>query len=125
MNANDVAKLLEREWQNIRQQLGEGWGEFHRAYRDIIATLPEEPTRSDLERVADEICQLMSRYDYTLGLLQGWQGGLSERLLPSAGETLSEKEQIRQVCNRFKHLAEQDEARQEQGQSSEKPERGK
>ena len=124
MNADDVAKLLEREWQNIRQQLGESWSDFYTAYRSIIAKLPEAPTRSDLERITDEICQLMSRYDYTLGLLRGWHGMLSERLLLSPAETLSEKEQVQQICNRFKQLAEQDEKTQEKRQIGEKTERG-
>lgn len=107
MDAGDVAKLLETEWPSIRQQLGESWASFHRAYRSVIATLPQEPTRRDLERVADEICQLMSRHPYTLGLLRGWHGVCTERLLPSPAEALPEGQQVRQICNRFKVLAEQ------------------
>jgi len=41
MNANDVVGLLEAEWQSIREQLGEQWGDFVAAYRDIVAALPE------------------------------------------------------------------------------------
>jgi hypothetical protein len=107
MNANDVVGLLEAEWQSIRKQLGEQWDDFVAAYRGIVATLPEEPSRDDMERTADAVCQLMGRYDYTRGLLRGWQSVTWERLLPSPTSTLSEQEQVRQVCNRFRQLAEE------------------
>jgi hypothetical protein len=107
MNANDVVGLLEAEWQSIREQLGEQWGDFVAAYRDIVAALPEEPSRDDMERIADAVCQLMGRYDYTRGLLRGWQSVTRERLLPSPTSTLSEQEQVHQVCNRFRQLAEE------------------
>jgi hypothetical protein len=107
MNANDVVGLLEAEWQSIREQLGEQWGDFVATYREIVAALPEEPSRDDMERIADAVCQLMGRYDYTRGLLRGWQSVTWERLLPSPTSTLSEQEQVRQVCNRFRQLAEE------------------
>lgn len=47
----------------------------------------------------------MSRRDYTLGLLLGWQSALLGRLLLDTGETLSEREQVHQICNRLKRLA--------------------
>jgi len=107
MNANDVVGLLEAEWQSVREQLGKRWDDFVAAYREIVATLPEEPSRDDMERIADAVCQLMGRYDYTRGLLRGWQSVTWERLLTSPTSTLSEQEQVRQVCNRFRQLAEE------------------
>jgi hypothetical protein len=107
MNANDVVGLLEAEWQSIREQLGKRWDDFVAAYRDIVVALPEEPSRDDMERIADAVCQLMGRYDYTRGLLRGWQSVTWERLLTSPTSTLSEQEQVRQVCNRFRQLAEE------------------
>jgi hypothetical protein len=107
MNANDVVGLLEAEWQSIREQLGEQWDDFVAAYREIVAALPEEPSRDDMERIADAVCQLMGRYDYTRGLLRGWQSVTWERLLPSPTSTLNEQEQVRQICNRFRQLAEE------------------
>jgi hypothetical protein len=107
MNANDVVGLLEAEWQSIREQLGEQWDDFVAAYREIVAALPEEPSRDDMERIADAVCQLMGRYDYTRGLLRGWQSVTRERLLPSPMSTLNEQEQVLQVCNRFRQLAEE------------------
>jgi len=107
MNANDVVGLLEAEWQSIREQLGEQWDDFVATYREIVAALPEEPSRDDMERIADAVCQLMGRYDYTRGLLRGWQSVTWERLLPSPTSTLSEQEQVRQVCNRFRQLSEE------------------
>lgn len=115
LDAGNIIELLEGEWHSISEQLGEKWDEFVEAYRDIIATLPGEPTRADLERIADAICSLMSRYGYTLGLLRGWQGALSERLLLDTGETLSEQEQIHQICNRLKQLASEKPSQAEQG----------
>jgi hypothetical protein len=105
MNANDIVELLEAEWQSVREQLGEQWDDFVAAYRGIVATLPEEPSRDDMERIADAVCQLMGQYDYTRGLLRGWQSVTRERLLTSSTSTLSEQEQVRQVCNRFRQLA--------------------
>jgi hypothetical protein len=107
MNANDVVGLLEAEWQSIREQLGEQWDDFVAAYREIVAALPEEPSRDDMERIADAVCQLMGRYDYMRGLLRGWQSVTRERLLPSPTSTLNEQEQVHQVCNRFRQLAEE------------------
>jgi hypothetical protein len=109
MNANDVVGLLEAEWQSIREQLGEQWDDFVAAYREIVAALPEEPSRDDMERTADAVCQLMGRYDYTRGLLRGWQSmtWTWRSLLISPTSTLSEQEQVRQVCNRFRQLAEE------------------
>lgn len=114
MDVQDIVELLESKWQSIREQLGEKWDEFVSAYRSIIATLPEEPTRADLERIADDICSLMRRYDYTLGLLLDWQNVLSERLLQDTSETLSEQEQVRQIGNRFKQLAYEEPSQAEQ-----------
>lgn len=105
MSANDVVELLEREWQSIAEKLGEEWGNFKAAYQSIIATLPENPTRADVERIADEVCSLLSRYDYTHGLLRGWQGAHAERLLLDPEKTLREQEQLNQICNRFRQLA--------------------
>jgi hypothetical protein len=107
MNANDVVGLLEAEWQSVREQLGKRWDDFVAAYRDIVVALPEEPSRDDMERIADAVCQLMGRYDYTRGLLRGRQSVTWERLLTSPTSTLSEQEQVRQVCNRFRQLAEE------------------
>jgi hypothetical protein len=107
MNANDIVELLEAEWQSVREQLGEQWDDFVAAYREIVAALPEEPSRDDMERIADAVCQLMGRYDYTRGLLRGWQSVTRERLLPSPTSTLNEQEQVHQVCNRFRQLAEE------------------
>lgn len=120
MKANDLVELLESEWQSISERLGEKWDEFLAAYRGIVATLPDEPTRSDLERVADAICSLMRRYDYTLGLLRGWQGVLSERLILGADETLKERERVRQICNRFKQLV-SEESKQTKAEQKEQP----
>jgi len=105
MNANDVVELLEKEWQSIRENLGKQWDGFVAEYRDIISALPKEPSRDDLERTADAVCQLMGRYDYTRGLLRGWQSVTLERLLTNATSTLSSQEQVNQLCNRFHQLA--------------------
>jgi hypothetical protein len=107
MNANDVVGLLEAEWQSVRERLGEQWDDFVAEYRGIVTALPEKPSRDDMERIADAVCQLMGRYDYTRGLLRGWQSVTRERLLTSPTSTLSEQEQVRQVCNRFRQLAEE------------------
>jgi len=105
MKANDIVELLEAEWQSIRENLREQWHDFVAAYCGIISALPKEPSRDDLERTADAVCQLMGRYDYTRGLLRGWLGSLTERLLSSAEESLSEQEKVNQLCNRFHQLA--------------------
>ena len=105
MKANDIIELLEAEWPGIRENLREQWHDFVAAYRDIVAALPEEPSRDDIERTADAVCQLMGRYDYTQGLLRGWLGSLTERLLSSAEESLSEQEKVNQIRNRFHQLA--------------------
>jgi len=107
MNANDVVELLEAEWQSIKEQLKGQWDDFAEEYLRIVASLPEEPSRDDMERTADAVCQLMKRYDYTRGLLRGWQSSHAERLLSSAEQSLSEKEIVHQVCNRFRQLAEE------------------
>jgi hypothetical protein len=115
MNANDVVGLLEAEWQSIREQLGEQWDDFVAAYREIVAALPEEPSRDDMERIADAVCQLMGRYDYTRGLLRRRQSVTRKDAgtrdfwfwLPSSTITLNEQEQVRQICNRFRQLAEE------------------
>jgi hypothetical protein len=115
MNANDIVELLEKEWQSIREQLGEQWDDFVAAYREIVAALPEEPSRDDMERTADAVCQLMGRYDYTRGLLRRRQSVTREDagtrdfwfFLTSSTSTLSEQEQVRQVCNRFRQLSEE------------------
>lgn len=128
LGANILAELLKREWQSIREHLGGQWNEFLESYREIVASLPENPTRADVEEAADKICSLMSRYPCTHRLLQEWMSMPQERMLTSARETLSEQEQVRQICNRLKELAQErptpGKAEQEKGQGIKKPSEG-
>lgn len=105
MNTENLASFLEQNWDAIRQNLGEGWNEFLTEYRQIVASLPEEPGVEGLEHAADAICALLKGHDYTRGLLQGWLGAHRERIIPSARNTLSNKETARQIRNRFQQLA--------------------
>ena len=85
--------------------------EFTEGYRQILADLPAEPGREDLERMADSLCRLLNRYEYGRGLLQGYRTPAPERLLPAANEVLPDKEYVHQVCNRLRHLQEREQAK--------------
>jgi hypothetical protein len=104
MNAAEVARWLQREWPGIRDHLGDRWPGFLAEYRTIVTRLREGSGRDDVERVADDVCDLLCRDTSTRRLLQGWQGAGAERLLASARETLDDREFVRQVCNRFQEL---------------------
>jgi hypothetical protein len=104
MNAEMVVALLEQNWHGLRGELGEQWEDFTESYSDIVARLPSEPSREDLERTVDAVCELLNRYEYGRGLLRSSQVFASERLLAAASETLSDQERTRQVCNRLREL---------------------
>src|SRR5262245_30769510 len=105
MNAAEVARLLQREWPGIQHHLGDRWPGFLAEYRTIVTRLREGSGRDDVERVADDVCDLLSRDAFTRRLLQNWQGAGAERPLASARDTLDDREFVRQVCNRFQDLA--------------------
>jgi hypothetical protein len=104
MNAEMVVALLEQNWDGLQLELGGQWEDFTGSYSDIVARLPSEPGRDDLERTVDALCELLNRYEYGRGLLRGCRVPTSEKLLAAASETLSEQERTRQVCNRLRVL---------------------
>jgi len=107
MEVEDVINLLEKNWPNIKEKLGENWPNFVAKYQCIINRIPDEPSREYLELTADEVCELMEKFDYTHLLLQEWNKLIVERVrvLISSDQVLNNAETVRQVCNRFLQLA--------------------
>lgn len=104
MDAEEVVALLEQNWDALQAELGKQWWEFAQSYRNILADLPDEPEREDLERTVDRLCGLLNRYEYGRGLLHGYRTPGRERLLLAASEVLADQESVPQVCNRLRHL---------------------
>ncbi|RMI04774.1 MAG: hypothetical protein D6681_09115 [Calditrichaeota bacterium] len=104
MTAAEVTELLERNWEQLPPGLGSQWEDFYREFCRLVKALPSPATRRDVETAADGLFDLLNRYHYTRGLLRGWRSGFTERL---PGNTLTDKEQVRQVCNRLRTLAQQ------------------
>ena len=102
MTVVEVIELLEKNWEYLPTVLGTHWEDFYKEFQTIVNALLPEATRKDLEMAADDIFVLMKQYNYTSGLLKGWRSVFTERLLENS---LSNKEQIRQICNRLQKLA--------------------
>jgi|GEM_PF-6562468 len=110
MNAETVVSLLEQNWDRLRDELDDQWMEFTNSYRGIVRRLPARPARENLERSVDEVCALLSRYEFGRGLLRGdlARPSVQERTLKSADEVLGDQERLQQVCNRLTELATQE-----------------
>jgi hypothetical protein len=105
MNSGSVLILLEQNWPRLAQELGDQWQDFAGAYGEIVEPLPAEPTREEMERTTDALCELLARYEFGRGLLHGYQAVESERMLGTAHGKLGDKEPTSgQVCNRLKLL---------------------
>jgi len=101
MTASELIELLEKNWVHLPSGLGSQWEDFYKKFQTIVDLLPPEANRKDLEKVADDLFDLMNQYQYTSGLLQGWQSVFTERLLKNP---LSNEEKVQQICNRLRKL---------------------
>ena len=101
MTASELIELLEKNWEHLSSGLGSQWKDFYKKFQTIVDSLPQGATREDLEKVTDDLFDLMNQYQYTSGLLQGWQSVFTERLLENP---LSNEEKVQQICNRLRKL---------------------
>lgn len=112
MNAESVVALLENNWVRLRTELGDDWQGFAAEFGAIVARLVPAPGPKEVEGALDDICDLLARYEYGRGLLQGQRGAEDERLLESPARTKGNREQTpelieqryRLVVERLKEL---------------------
>lgn len=110
MNAEAVVSLLEQNWNRLRDELGDQWMDFTCSYREIVRQLPAQSARENLERSVDEVCNLLSSYEFGRGLLRGSLVRTfdQKRMGKSEDEVMDDHEQLQQVCNRLTELIEQE-----------------
>lgn len=104
LSSGNVVALLENNWKNIQEQLGDDWNDFSEAYIEIINKLPDKSNIKDIETTTDQICRELHKYDFTKELMQSLQGEQTEKLLNSPNKTLNESESVFQIRNRMKNL---------------------
>jgi hypothetical protein len=110
VTSEEVVRLLEAHWQDIREQLGDRWEPFLEEYGAIVDGLVEDERRA-VERAADEVCRLLKRDEYTAGLLSGSAAPPSTSKLPLDEEkSVPEQTAVRQIHNRMLALRDKPEA---------------
>ncbi len=89
-----IVSLLEEHLKEIKSSLGSPYWEN---FLDKLERFSENlmPRRKDLEDWTDKVSELLSKYDYTRGLLKGllFCASSGERGIPSSDKTLGDVEQ--------------------------------
>jgi hypothetical protein len=124
MNADDVMRVLEKNWPEIREHLGEGWDQFLDTYEGIVVQLPRDPSQREVEQAVDGICSLMKRHDYTRALLQragsgAWSGG--ERLQRPGGSVNPDRTPLDQIRQRMGDWLKEADTDRQAGNGTEAP----
>lgn len=94
MVAGIIVSLLEEHLEEVKNSLGSPYWEN---FLDKLERCSENlmPRRKDIEDWADKVSELLSKYDYTRGLLKGllFCASFGQRGIPSSDRTLGDTEQ--------------------------------
>lgn len=106
VDLSDIVVLLEKNWDTLQTELGQRWPEFVDEYRAAVGKWPSVASPEDSEHLADDLCDLLARYDFGRGLLHCYTMLYQEKFLPSGRKVLADRESLNQLCNRLKKLPE-------------------
>jgi len=91
----EVLAYIEENWEELKNTLGKKWENFYEEFKEIVSPLEDN---ENLEKLFDAIEKIGSLL-FSYGLEQNFMHFF--RKLPTGSETLSKREEIKGISNRF------------------------